>query len=577
MRTLLRVCLLLAILMTAHPAVSALVRPYPGYGNFPIAVDVAYRWRDDGALDVDVMIEVRSGHLLFVRPTKDLPFQADLDVFIRLEGLDGAVYELTRHQVIREQTVERAASTERVNTFAYTLENVTSPSGDLSVKVVDRHQERRGARGWRENPRAFSEMGCYWVAPRPPAEYGGFSLGDPYFLRDYSEVDLFGRRILHRIEDVYDALHDHLHLARQYGLRQRMLQFACEVHPPAEGRAAILEHEGLRVQVIHRELRFSTEDTLRFDQAQQTRLGLGEPVVVFHQLDVESLPPGAYLLSCAPLDGQGRPWLAEFDVVWSLGVPRRRGDEELALARLLFDPEQVTSFRQGDALLRQDMMDAFWDPLDPAPDTPQNEAWIEFQQRVGYVRQHLGGFGLEGSMDPRAEVYLRLGTPSRIAFETDTSNEAERLGPDQTEWTDFQGFVDTRRDLGAVGGGAPSPSVNATKGSVAFGTSTEAAGLAASAYAARGAPTSGKFPGSMLGPLVGTSMSHLATHSRPNTPGGEPVTETWFYAHGGFPLFAHAWSDSAPRGFQFAFTPRTGEYELRKQWTLEPEVFGVRE
>lgn len=571
-----RFCLPILILLVAGAAAAALVRPYPGYGNFPMIVDVAYRWRDDGALDLDVMVEVRSGHLMFTRPTSDLPFQADLDVFVRLDGVNGAVHELTRHQEIHELTLERATSTERVNTFTYTLEDVSSPSGDLSVRVVDRHQERRGPRGWREHPRAFSEMACYWVAPSPPSEYAGFSLGDPLFLRDYQEVDLFGRRTLRGIDDIRAALRDYLHLARQYGLRQRFLQFACEVHPPATGRAAILDHAGLRVQILHRELRFSIQDTLRFDDAQKTRLGLGEPVIVFDEIDVESLPPGSYLLSCAPLDGQGRPWVVEFDVVWSLGVPRRRGDEELALARLLLSPEEAALFRDGDALLRQDMMDAFWAPLDPEPDTPQNEAWIEFQQRVAYVRQHLGGFGLDGSMDPRAELYLKLGTPSRIVFEEDASNEGLRLGPDQTNWTDFQGFMDTRSGLDAVAAGASSPAVRATKGAVAFGSSAESQTLYSPMSLARSrAPTSGKFPGSMVGPLMGTSMSHLATHSRGNSAGGEPVSETWAYAHGGFPLFACAEADSTPRGFLFGYDPDKAGYELRRQWVLPPEASGA--
>ncbi len=556
-------------LMMVASAGAALVRPYPGYGNFPMTVDVAYRWHDDGRLDLEVMIEVRSGHILFIRPTRDLPFQADLDVSVRLEGVDGAVYEIEHHQIIREMTLERAVSLERANNFTLILRDVKSPSGELGVRVSDRHQERRGPRAWREHPRAFSEMFCYWVAPSPPADFEGFSLGDPLFLRDYKDVDLFGRRVLRNIDDVHTVLLNHIHLARQYGLRQQYLQFACEVYPPDRERAAILNHDGLLVQIISRELRFAAYDTIHFDDAQKTRLGLGDPVVVFHEFDVESLPPGAYLLSCAPLDGQGRPWVTEFDVVWSMGVPRRRGDEELALARLLLDPEQVADFKGADPVRRQDMLDAFWAPLDPEPDTPQNEGWIEFQERVGYVRQHLGGFGLDGSMDPRAEVYLRLGTPSRIAFEKDVSNEALRTDPDQEEWTDFRGFVDTHRDSKTLVAGGTSPSVKAVEGATAFGSGVREMTDSASAgrYGGRG---SGRFPGSLVGPQVASGLHRLAMYSKGNSPEREPVSETWSYAHGGFPLFTHAWSDTTPRGFLFGFSSDKGGYEMRRQWELAP-------
>ncbi|MBU0741148.1 GWxTD domain-containing protein [bacterium] len=547
--------------LLAGSAGAALVRPYPGYGNFPITVDVAYRWQDDGSLDLEVLVEVRSGHLMFVRAMRELPFQSDLDVAIRLEGLDGSLHELDEHVVIRERTLEDATFQDRVHNLAFLLANVTAPGGDLGVRVVDRHQERRGARGFRDRPNAFSEMHCYWVAPEPPSDFAGFSLGDPLFLRGYRDVDIFGRSILRDVDEARAAMLEHLHLGRLYGLRQRFLQFAYEVYPPDENRADVLTHDGLLVQVVSRELRFSVTDTLAFDDTQRTNLGLGRPVMVFHEIDVESLPPGAYLLSCAPLDGKGRPWVTEFDVVWSMSVPRRRGDEELAVARLLLPPDAVAAFGGADPVGRTDMLDAFWAPLDPEPDTPQNEAWIEFQERIGYVRQHLGGFSLDGSLDPRAEVYLRLGTPSRVVFERDPSNESLRTDPHQDKWTDFKGFVDSYQGMNTISVGGVSPSMSGDK-SATSDMSVQHPG--------RG-QTTGRFPGSRTEPLIGTYQHRLARHSRGNTFTQEPVSETWVYAHGGFPLFPHTWSDCVPRGFQFVFLPEKGSYHLLRVGEPAPE------
>jgi len=564
--------ILLAILylLPVGEARCALVRPYPGYGNFPITVDVAYRWHDGGTLDLEIMIEVCSGHLMYVREVTDLPFQSDLDVTVRLEGSDGVAQEIQEHVVLREMTLEDAVSRERVNNITLALENVTLPSGELDVRVVDRHQERRGARDFREHPRAFSEMHCFWVRPRPPSEFDGFSLGDPLFLRDYEDVDLFGRRILRDIDDHHAVLLEHLHLGRIYGLRQRQLQFACEVYPPDSNRADILSHDGLLVQAVSRELRFAMRDTLRFHDEQKTRLGLGLPVVVFHEIDVELLPPGTYLLSCASLDGKGRPWVAEFDVVWSLGVPRRRGDEEMAIARLLLASDELDEFRGADPVRRIEMLDAFWAPLDPVEETSQNEAWIEFQERISYVRQHLGGFGTEGEMDPRAEVYLRLGTPSRIVFEEVASNESLRTGPGRENWTDFRGFVDPRQELSALSAGDVPSSVQLAEAGNSFDALNQDYGIAGNSELNKG-PTTGRFPNSRTDPLIGSSLHRLARHSRGNTFEKEPVSETWLYDQGGFPLFEHAWSDDRPRGFQFVFAPEKSAYELRYVLRSEAE------
>ncbi len=558
-------CLALALftaVLPAGPADAALVRPYPGYGNFPIVVDVAYRWRDGGALDLEVLVEVRSGHLLFVRAMRELPFQADLDVSIRLEGREGSLYELEEHVVIREKTLEAATSRERVHNLTFLLENVAAPAGDLGVRVVDRHQERSGYRGFRERPNAFSEMHCWWVAPQPPADFEGFSLGDPLFLRGYSEVDVFGRRTLRDPDRARAAMLEDLHLGRLYGLKQRHLQFACEIYPPDENRADVLGHDGVLVQVVSRELRFATADTISLTDTQRISLGVGRPVMLFHEIDVESLPPGAYLLSCAPLDGKGRPWVTEFDVVWSMGVPRRRGDEELAVARLVLPPEEVAMFEGADSVRRAEMLDAFWAPLDPAPDTPQNEAWIEFQERVGYVRQHLGGFGLDGALDPRAEVYLRLGTPSRVVFEKDPSNESLRTDPNQDTWTDFRAFLDSYQSSSTISVGGVSPSMSMAK-STSRDVSVQAPGFG---------QTTGRFPGSRVDVLIGMYQHRLARHSKANTFAEEPVAETWFYGHGGFPLFPHAWSDGAARGFQFVFLPDEGRYELLKVGAVPADV-----
>jgi GWxTD domain-containing protein len=211
---------------------------------------------------------------------------------------------------------------------------------------------------------------------------------------------------------------------------------------------------------------------------------------------------------------------------------------------------------------RLDILDDFWAPLDPTPDTPRNEAWIEFQERVAYVRQHLGGFGPEGELDPRAEVYLTLGTPPRIVFERDPSNESLRDDPDRDAYHDFALFLDSYLDGSRLVSGAPdvggAPSSPAAGARAKFNRAdTRVAGPGRN-------QETGRFPGSHVFPLEGWYEPRLAGHSRANAFRPEPVAELWIYEHGGFPLFGSAWSDSARRTFHFAYDPRRGRYELRE-------------
>jgi len=222
----------------------------------------------------------------------------------------------------------------------------------------------------------------------------------------------------------------------------------------------------------------------------------------------------------------------------------------------------VAAFKGADPVRRAEMLDAFWAPLDPAPDTPQNEAWIEFQERVGYVRQHLGGFGLEGSLDPRAEVYLRMGTPSRVVFEKDPSNESLRTDPHQDTWTDFRAFVDSYQSSSTISVGGVSPSMAMAK------TTTRDVSVKSPGFG----QTTGRFPGSRCDALIGMYQHRLAQHSKANTFVEEPVAETWYYGHGGFPLFPHAWSDDEPRGFQFVYLPDESRYRLLKVGTIPHEA-----
>jgi GWxTD domain-containing protein len=56
---------------------------------------------------------------------------------------------------------------------------------------------------------------------------------------------------------------------------------------------------------------------------------------------------------------------------------------------------------------------AFWQRRDPTPDTPRNEALIDFVRRVRYAERHFQGFG-PGWRSDMGRVYIRDGPPDQI-------------------------------------------------------------------------------------------------------------------------------------------------------------------
>ena len=60
------------------------------------------------------------------------------------------------------------------------------------------------------------------------------------------------------------------------------------------------------------------------------------------------------------------------------------------------------------------MLDDFWEALNPDPESPVNEAYLEFQYRLAYVQKFLGGFGQYGANDERGEVFLLMGPADEV-------------------------------------------------------------------------------------------------------------------------------------------------------------------
>ena len=162
-----------------------------------------------------------------------------------------------------------------------------------------------------------------------------------------------------------------------------------EVEAPEQGGEAAAR-DGVYVQVLAKDLAFALRDTISFDAPQIARLARGGTTGVFYELSLKDLPPGAYQLGCAPANGRGRPWVAEFDVIWSAHSLDRHADELQGEGRTVLTGERLDEFEAAGQAEREAMLERFWQERDPDPATPVNEAYLEFRRRVSYVREYLG-------------------------------------------------------------------------------------------------------------------------------------------------------------------------------------------
>ena len=55
----------------------------------------------------------------------------------------------------------------------------------------------------------------------------------------------------------------------------------------------------------------------------------------------------------------------------------------------------------------------FWRRRDPTPDTPRNEALIEFIRRVRHAERHFQGYG-PGWRSDMGRIYIKFGPPDQI-------------------------------------------------------------------------------------------------------------------------------------------------------------------
>ncbi len=151
------------------------------------------------------------------------------------------------------------------------------------------------------------------------------------------------------------------------------------------------------------------------------------PVVI--RPDSTELFLGGYVFEVEVLEGRSR-WRVErsFEVEES-GPPRGRDFEQI-LEPLAFiaesgEIEHLRSLKEDE---QPKGWEEFWARRDPTPDTPRNEALIEFFRRIRHVEKHFQGFG-PGWRSDMGRVYIKHGAPEQVENRPETSQ-----GPQVEVW-----------------------------------------------------------------------------------------------------------------------------------------------
>jgi GWxTD domain-containing protein len=131
--------------------------------------------------------------------------------------------------------------------------------------------------------------------------------------------------------------------------------------------------------------------------------------------DVSGLFLGSYALVVTVEEG-GRKWRAEggFEIETVTAPTGRQWPTLLEILEYVADPGELEPLRKAEAPEeRERLWQQFWARRDPSPDTPRNEALLEFMRRVRSANAQFSGAG-PGWRTDQGRVYIRHGSPDQV-------------------------------------------------------------------------------------------------------------------------------------------------------------------
>jgi GWxTD domain-containing protein len=164
-----------------------------------------------------------------------------------------------------------------------------------------------------------------------------------------------------------------------------------------------------------------------------TALSAGKTrATVEHSADPVIVPAGGkdlflghYVMEVELVDGHSR-WRVERSFEVEESGPPRGADFERMLEPMgyIASADEIQHLRQLPADQQARGWEEFWRRRDPTPDTPRNEAMIEFIRRVQYAERHFQWYG-PGWRSDMGRIYIRYGPPAQIESRPSTATSPQ--------------------------------------------------------------------------------------------------------------------------------------------------------
>jgi GWxTD domain-containing protein len=147
--------------------------------------------------------------------------------------------------------------------------------------------------------------------------------------------------------------------------------------------------------------------------SKQVTLSRSAEPIVFGPLNSD-LFVGPYVFE-VELSEKGSRWRVERRFEVEESGPPRGADFERILEPLSYvaSSEEVDQLRGLSPDQQAAGWDKFWRRRDPTPDTPRNEALIEFIRRVHHAERQFQGYG-PGWRSDMGRIYIRYGPPDQV-------------------------------------------------------------------------------------------------------------------------------------------------------------------
>jgi len=124
--------------------------------------------------------------------------------------------------------------------------------------------------------------------------------------------------------------------------------------------------------------------------------------------------PGDYILKIYTSKGDTTEY--KFKVIWEdEPISLLNIDYALNISKLFFNDVEMKKIEKGDYNEQFKNLIEAWEPFDPTPETPFNEAMNEFYKRVDYAYMNYSTFNEKnGAMTDKGKIYILYGPPNKI-------------------------------------------------------------------------------------------------------------------------------------------------------------------